>query len=108
VGVWRRTGAKLVAYICLSVYNMNKTPGSVCVNIETAVSIDKTHRMSTAMKTISKNLRRRKNKCVLFTQPAATHVAPTKRASMMNGLISVYNDNHKIYEDTTDMATFFE
>lgn len=37
-------------------------PGSVCVDIETAVSIDKTHRMSTAMKTITKNLRRRKNK----------------------------------------------
>ena len=110
-------GAKLVAYISLSVYNMNKTPGSVCVNIETAVSIDKTHRMSTAMKTISKNLRHRKNKCVLFTQPAATQVATnfwkgrltqTKRASMMNGLISVYNGKHKIYEDATDMATFFE
>jgi hypothetical protein len=62
----------------LSVYNLNKTPGSVCVNIETAVSIDKTHRlhrMSSAVKTIAKNLRHRKNKCVLFTQPANTQAA---------------------------------
>ena len=69
------------------------------------------------MKTIGKNLRHRKNKCVLFTQSANTQVAKnfwkgrltqTKRASMMNGLISVYNGKHKIYEDATDMATFFE
>ena len=32
----------------------------------------------------------------------------TKRASMMNGLISVYNKKHKIYEDASDMASFFE
>ena len=79
--------------------------------------IDKTHRMSSAMKTIAKNLRRRKNKCVLFAQPADTQVAKdfwkgrltqTKRASMVNGLISVFNDKHKIYEDASDMATFFE
>ena len=110
-------GSQLVAYISLSVYNLNKTPGSVCVNVEIAVSVDKTHRMSSAMKTIGKNLRHRKNKCVLFTQPANTQVAKdfwkgrltqTKRASMMNGLISVYNEKHKIYEDASDMATFFE
>ena len=79
--------------------------------------IDKTHRMSSAMKTIAKNLRRRKNKCVLFAQPADTQVAKdfwkgrltqTKRASMVNGLISVFNDKHKIYEDASNMATFFE
>ena len=98
-------GTQLVAYISLSVYNMNNVPGSVCVNIETAVSIDKTHRMSTAMKTIGKNLRHRKNKCVLFAQPADTEVAKkfwkgrltqSKRASMINGVISVFNPKHKI------------
>ena len=110
-------GTQLVAYISLSVYNLNNTPGSVCVNIEIAVSIDKTHRMSSAVKTIGNKLRHRKNKCVLFTQPVNTQVAnnfwkgrltQTKRASMMNGLISVYNKKHKIYEDASDMATFFE
>ena len=110
-------GTQLVAYISLSVYNMNNVPGSVCVNIETAVSIDKTHRMSSAMKTIAKNLRHRKNKCVIFTQPANTQVAKdfwkgrltqSKRASMINGVISVFNPKHKIYEDASDMATFFD
>ena len=73
--------------------------------------------MSSAVKTIGNKLRHRKNKCVLFTQPVNTQVAnnfwkgrltQTKRASMMNGLISVYNKKHKIYEDASDMATFFE
>ena len=69
-------GTQLVAYISLSVYNMNNVPGSVCVNIETAVSIDKTHRMSTAMKTIGKNLRHRKNKCVLFVSCSRSPPTP--------------------------------
>ena len=32
----------------------------------------------------------------------------TKRASMINGLLSVSNDKHKIYEVASGMATFFE
>ena len=30
----------------------------------------------------------------------------TKRASAMNGLIANFDQNHKIYADTTDMAIF--
>ena len=32
----------------------------------------------------------------------------TKRASAVNGLLSNFNKEHKIYADTTDMAIFFE
>lgn len=111
------TGTKLVAYIALSMYNMNNTPGSLCVEIDTAVSIDTTHRMSNAINAIKKNLRRRKHKCVLFTQPANTQVArkfwqgrlaQSSRASMMNGLIALFDSTHKIYVDASDMASFFE
>ena len=89
----------------------------MCVNIETAASIDANHRMSRAICGIAKTLRRRRNRCVLFAQVAQTAVAQafwkgrlthTKRAAMMNGLISVFNKDHKIYADTDDMAVFFE
>jgi hypothetical protein len=55
---------------------------------------------------------------VLFTQPAATQggnafwkgcLTQTRGASMlMNGLVSVFNSKHKVYEDASDMATLFE
>ena len=96
---------------------LNKTPGSICVNIELAASLDKNHSMSRAISSISKTLRRRKNKCVLFTQVADTKIAfkfwkgkltQTKRASAMNGLLANFDQNHEIYADTTDMAIFFD
>jgi hypothetical protein len=107
----------LISYLCLSSYNLNKTPGSTCVNIELAASLDKNHSMSRAISSISKTLRRRKNKCVLFTQVADTKIAfkfwkgkltQTKRASAMNGLLANFDQNHEIYADTTDMAIFFD
>ena len=69
--------------------------------------------MSRAISSISKTLRRRKNKCVLFTQVADTKIAlnfwkgkltQTKRASAMNGLLANFDQNHEVYADTTDMA----
>ena len=107
----------LMSYLCLSVYNLNKTPGSICVNVELAASVDKNHSMSRAISSISKILRRRKNKCVLFTQVADTKLAlkfwkgkltQTKRASAINGLLANYDQNHEIYADTTEMAIFFD
>jgi hypothetical protein len=107
----------LMSYLCLSSYNINKMPGSACVNIELAASLDKNHSMSRAISSISKTLRRRKNKCVLFTQVADTKIAfkfwkgkltQTKRASAMNGLLANFDQNHEIYADTTDMAIFFD
>ena len=107
----------LISYLCLSSYNLNKMPGSACVNIELAASLDKNHSMSRAISSISKTLRRRKNKCVLFTQVADTKIAlkfwkgkltQTKRASAMNGLLANFDQNHDIYADTTDMAIFFD
>ena len=107
----------LMSYLCLSSYNLNKIPGSICVNIELAASLDKNHSMSRAISSISKTLRRRKNKCVLFTQVADTKIAlkfwkgkltQTKRASAMNGLLANFDQNHDIYADTTDMAIFFD
>ena len=105
----------LMSYLCLSSYNLNNMPGSIRVNIELAASLDKNHSMSRTISSISKTLRRRKNKCVLFTQVADTKIAfkfwkgkltQTKRASAMNGLIANFDQNHKIYADTTDMAIF--
>eukprot|EP00966_Prymnesium_polylepis_P129334 2991182-Prymnesium_polylepis.1 len=73
--------------------------------------------MSRAISSISKNLRRRKNRCVLFTQVADTKVAlkfwkgkltQTKGASAMNGLLANFDQKHKIYADTTDIAIFFD
>ena len=104
-----------MSYLCLSSYNLNNMPGSIRVNIELAASLDKNHSMSRTISSISKTLRRRKNKCVLFTQVADTKIAfkfwkgkltQTKRASAMNGLIANFDQNHKIYADTTDMAIF--
>ena len=39
----------LMSYLCLSSYNLNKMPGSTCVNIELAASLDKNHSMSRAI-----------------------------------------------------------
>ena len=107
----------LMSYLCLSSYNLNNMPGSIRVNIELAASLDKNHSMSRTISSISKTLRRRKNKCVLFTQVADTKIAfkfwkgkltQTKRASAMNGLLANFDQNHEIYADTTDMAIFFD
>ena len=81
------------------------------------MSKDMTHKMSHGIDSIAKTLRRRRNTCVLFAQVANTEVAQrfwrgrltqTRRASMINALISVFNEHHEIYEDTTDMAIIYD
>jgi len=56
-------------------------------------------------------------KCVLFAQVSKTDSArhflqgkltKTKRASVMTALFSEFDDRYQIYEDTDDMALFFE
>jgi chorismate synthase len=90
-------------------------PDSVCVSIESAASNDTKHSMSVGISDIDKQLRRRRNKCVVFTQGANTpnaiklwkgRLTQTKRASAMNALISNVDENNHIYEDTTDMVIF--
>jgi hypothetical protein len=109
---WRMENVRMEIYSLLRHHS-----GSACVNIELAASLDKNHSMSRAISSISKTLRRRKNKCVLFTQVADTKIAfkfwkgkltQTKRASAMNGLLANFDQNHEIYTDTTDMAIFFD
>lgn len=110
--------SKVVSYLALSVYNLNRTPGAVCVCVELAVSVDPDHSMSHAISDICKTLRRRKRMCILFTQVAGTETAlnfwrgrltHTKRASAMNGMLSNFDtENNKVYDDTTDMAIFFD
>lgn len=111
----RFDSSTVVAYICLKTHNLNNTPGSVCVNIEIAVSIDSKHMMSNALDDLIKTLRRRRNKCVFFAQAADTPIATqfwkgrltsTRRSSAMNGLLALVDPKHKVYEDTVDMALF--
>ena len=73
--------------------------------------------MSTAITSIMKALRKRRNKCVLFAQVANTDLArsfwkgkltATKRASVMTALISQFDSRYVIYEDASDMALFFD
>ena len=108
---------RLVSLISLCVLNMNIAPGSTCICIDMAASIDPEHSMSDAINSLVKVLRKRRNKCVLFAQVANTDVArtfwqgkltKTKRASVMTALISQFDSRYIIYEDATDMALFLD
>ena len=113
----RYEGETLVSVLSLSVLNLNNTPGSIAVFVDLAASIDNTHLMSAAIDSIKKLLRKRRNLCVLFTQCAQTDVARafwsgkltnTKRASVMTLLTAMFDHRFLIYDDTDDMAIFFE
>ena len=108
---------KLVSVISLCAMNLNKTPGAVAISIDLAASIDKQHSISIALTSIKKMLRKRRNKCVLFTQCAQTDSArafwagsltSTKRASVMTTLFHEIDNRYTIYEDADDMAFFFD
>ena len=45
---------EVLSYLCLRIYNMNRTPGSICVSVEIAVSIDDKHAMSKAIDSVIK------------------------------------------------------
>ena len=66
---------KIVSFISLSAMNLNKMPGSVAISIDLAASTDTRHSMSTALTSIKKMMRKRRNPCVLFTQCAQTKSA---------------------------------
>ena len=108
---------KLVSVISLSAMNLNKMPGSVAISIDLAASTDTRHSMSTALTSIKKMMRKRRNPCVLFTQCAQTESArafwagkltSTKRASVMTALFHEFDNRYQIYEDADDMAIFFD
>lgn len=111
------TDGKMTAILSLTVANLNKTPGSLGVSIDLAVSTDTDHAMSAAVDALKASLRKRRNKCVVFTQAARTASAQsfwagrftkTKRASIMPVLFHTFDVRYPIYEDTDDMAFFFE
>ena len=100
----------------VSLYNLNKTPGSICVSVELAVSVNKGHAMSTAINSIKDLMRKRRNLCVLTTQSADTAVArdfwsgkltSASRASVMTMLLYKFDKRNTIYADTVDMAAFY-
>ena len=73
--------------------------------------------MTTAIDSLKKQLRKRRNKCVLFAQVAKTPSArkfwagkltKTSRASIMPAFIHMFDERYIIYEDAEDMAMFFE
>ena len=108
---------KLVSVISLSAMNLNKMPGSVAISIDLAASTDTRHSMSTALTSIKKMMRKRRNPCVLFTQCAQTESArafwagkltSTKRASVLTALFHEFDNRYQIYEDADDMAIFFD
>ena len=108
---------QLVSILSLSVMKMNKMPGSICVGVDIAASIDTNHSMSIALESVKKMLRKRRNPCVLFAQVAQTDVArafwggkltKTRRASVITALISLFDARYTIYSDAEDMAIFFE
>ena len=108
---------QLISFLSASVMNMNNMPGSVCVVIDLAASIDTNHSMSIAIDSIKKLLRKRRNPCALFAQVAQTDIASafwggkltkTRRASVLAALIHSFDERYTIYEDTDDMAIFFE
>ena len=108
---------KLVSVLSLSVMNLNKTPGSVAICIDIAASSDPNHSMTIALDSLKKMMRKRRNTCVLFAQVANTESArkfwegkltKTKRASVMPVLFAMFDERYQIYEDTSDMALFYE
>ena len=108
---------KHVSVISLSSMNLNKTPGSAAISIDLAASIDTRHSISTALTSIKKMMRKRRNRCVLFTQCAQMESArafwtgkftSTKRASVMTALFHEFDNRYDIYEDADDMAFFFD
>ena len=108
---------KLVSVISLSAMNLNKMPGSVAISIDLAASTDARHSMTTALTSIKKMMRKRRNPCVLFTQCAQTKSArafwagkltSTKRASVLTALFHEFDNRYQIYEDAEDMAIFFD
>ena len=108
---------ELTTLLSLSSVNLNRTPGSVAVSVDLAVSCCKEHSMSIAIQDLQRILRKRRNKCVLFTQVAKTKVArefwsgkltKSKRASLLPTLMHMFDDRYTIFGDTEDMSTFFE
>lgn len=109
----------LISILSICVANLNGMPGSVAISVDIAASgkSDNTHSMSVAINSLCKMLRKRRNKCVIFAQVAKTTSAvqfwqgkltKTRRASVMTALFSQFDDRYLIYEDTDDMALFFE
>jgi hypothetical protein len=108
---------KLTSVLSLSVMKLNNMPGSIAVSIDLAASTDKNHSMTSAIDSVKKIMRKRRNPCVLFAQVAQTDIArdfwagkltKTWRASVLTALISTFDERYKIYEDTDDMAIFYE
>ena len=107
----------LVTYLSLSVMKLNRRPGSICISIDIAASIDPHHSMSIAIDSLKNVLRKRGVLCTLFAQVSRTPSArafwkgkltATKRASVMAVLLSTFDDRYLIYEDTDDMALFYD
>lgn len=59
---------KLISVLSISVMNLNKVPGAIAVSVDLAASVDTNHSMTIAIDSVKKNMRRRRNKCVLFAQ----------------------------------------
>lgn len=113
----RYVDGQLVTMLSLSVMKLNNAPGAIAVSIDLAASIDPHHSMSIAIDAVKKIMRTRRSQCVLFAQVLNRKKArvfwqgkltATKRASVMTVLFSQFDDRYLIYEDTSDMALFYD
>ena len=154
-------GSTLTAILGVSLFILNRTPGSLAISIDLVASIDTTHVITKAFETLKKLAARRKFKSVIFAQAhtgavtvcqasrkcellgqvfqvaqtdsardfwqgarlcialacliiCSEHVnhntgklTKTKRASIMPILVSSFDPTYRVYEDTEDMAIFF-
>ena len=102
--------------IGITMYTLNKTPGSLCVSIDLAVSANEEHVMSKAVNSIKEIMRKRRNFCMLVTQSAPSDVAKlfwqgrlaiNSRASVLTILLYTFDKGNTIYTDTIDMAEVY-
>jgi hypothetical protein len=107
----------MVSFLSLCVMKLNNIPGSIAVSIDIAASTDKNHSMSGAIDSVKKLLRKRRNRCILFTQVALTDdvhafwsgkLTKTRRASVITALVSTFDERYLIYEDAEDLALFYD
>ena len=108
---------KLVTGITLCIAKLNRTPGSIMVSVDIAVSICSSHSMSVAIESLQKTLAQRKQFCVLTAQVAQTESArafwsgkltTTRRASVATVLLTKFDPRYKTYGDADDMALAYQ
>jgi hypothetical protein len=108
---------RLVSAIVLTVAKLNNVPGSLAVCVDYAVSIDKHHAMSQAVKSIKEHLHKGKTPCAVFAQVAVNSesafsfwsgaLSQTRRASVLVSFFHIFDRGFYISPDVADFAEFY-